>query len=221
MKRFMVALSRNSRFLSLVVLLVIVLVSFVVGYAWYLGNTGSTSGNGRKIQIQGITADSLGKLVVYVVNDGDAPVELDPSSCVRVNDNLVSCVLDNSVLSTGQVAKLTANYLVTSTGSVNVKLTTRDGVTAETTQVLQASLTNSTITVTSDPLGSTFVRVDGIEVATPAVFSWSVGSSHTLEAVAAVGNESIRYSFLGWSDNGPQSHTFVVTTAKETVTANY
>jgi predicted esterase len=79
-----------------------------------------------------------------------------------------------------------------------------------------------TIIITSNPAGSGFVNVDGSEVTTPKTYSWSTGSQHILSAISPVGSGSGRRNvFVVWSDAGTQSHTYVVSSLPQTVTANY
>ena len=47
-----------------------------------------------------------------------------------------------------------------------------------------------TITITSNPTGSGFVKVDGSPVTTPQTYSWNPDSQHTLEAVSSVNSGS-------------------------------
>jgi len=77
------------------------------------------------------------------------------------------------------------------------------------------------ITVTSSPVtGGGFIRVDGAPYATPAAFTWVIGSTHVLEAVSTVsGPAGTRYVWTGWSDGGAQTHVYTVPSTPETVTA--
>lgn len=79
------------------------------------------------------------------------------------------------------------------------------------------------ITVTSSPAtGEGFVKVDGVLITTPATFTWTVGSSHTLEALSPVpGPTGTRYVWTSWSDGGAQTHTYVVPSSDQTVIAYY
>jgi uncharacterized repeat protein (TIGR02543 family) len=79
------------------------------------------------------------------------------------------------------------------------------------------------ITVTSSPAtGSGFVKVDGTPITTPTMFTWTVGSTHTLEALSPVsGGTDIRYVWTSWSDGGSQTHAYMVPSSSETVTAYY
>jgi len=78
------------------------------------------------------------------------------------------------------------------------------------------------ITVTSSPAGSGFVKVDNTAYTTPHTFSWTVGDTHTLEALSPVsGGTGIQYVWTSWSDGGAQMHDYVVPSSSATVTANY
>jgi hypothetical protein len=79
------------------------------------------------------------------------------------------------------------------------------------------------ITITSSPVtGACFVKVDGAAITTPATFTWTVGSTHTLEALSPVeGPTSTRYVWTSWSDGKAQTHTYTVPSSSEAVTANY
>jgi len=79
------------------------------------------------------------------------------------------------------------------------------------------------ITITSNPVtGAGFVKVDGAAITTPATFTWTVGSTHTLEALSPVaGPTGTRYVWTSWSDGGTQTHTYIVPSSSETVAANY
>jgi len=79
-----------------------------------------------------------------------------------------------------------------------------------------------TITVTSDPQGSNFVKVDDNPITTPGMFTWTVGSSHKLEALSPVdGGSGIFYIWQSWSDAGDQNHIYTVLASDETITADY
>lgn len=77
------------------------------------------------------------------------------------------------------------------------------------------------ITVTSSPTGYGFVKVDDSWITTPQVFTWIVGSSHTVDVNSIVdGGTGIQYVWVSWSDGGSASHTIIVTSAV-TYTANF
>jgi hypothetical protein len=79
-----------------------------------------------------------------------------------------------------------------------------------------------TITITSDPSGSGYVKVDDVAVVTPHDFTWTIGDTHTLEALSPVsGGTGVQYVWTSWSDTGSQTHTYTVPGTPETVTANY
>lgn len=75
------------------------------------------------------------------------------------------------------------------------------------------------ITVSSAPAGLT-VTVDGTSYATPRIFNWAPGSSHTVSAISPQG-AGTRYLFANWSDAGAQSHSIVVPAAATTYTATF
>ena len=79
------------------------------------------------------------------------------------------------------------------------------------------------ITITSSPItGVGFVKVDGTAITTPTTFTWTVGSTHTLEALSPVsGGTGIQYVWTSWSDGGTQTHTYTVPSSSETVIAYY
>jgi hypothetical protein len=79
------------------------------------------------------------------------------------------------------------------------------------------------ITITSSPVtGAGFVKVDNTLITTPATFTWTVGSTHTLEALSPVaGPTGTQYVWISWSDAGDQTHAYIVPSYSETVTANY
>jgi hypothetical protein len=84
------------------------------------------------------------------------------------------------------------------------------------------SLIYVSITITSNPSGSGFVKVGGVACVTPFTFSWEVGTSHTLEALSPVsGVSGVHYVWISWSDLGAQSHSYTVPGSSQTVTANY
>jgi len=80
-----------------------------------------------------------------------------------------------------------------------------------------------TITITSSPVtGAGFVKVDDIPITTPTTFTWTIGSTHKLEALSPVaGSLDTQYVWTSWSDGGAQTHTYTVPSSSETVTANY
>jgi len=76
------------------------------------------------------------------------------------------------------------------------------------------------ITVTSNPSGRTVV-VDGAPYTAPAVFQWTTGSIHTIEAPSPQQAASVQYTFTGWSDGGSPSHSITASAATSIYTANF
>jgi hypothetical protein len=84
------------------------------------------------------------------------------------------------------------------------------------------STTNVSITVTSNPLGSGYVEVDGNPITTPYTFTWTIGSKHTLQALSPVVlKNGTQYVWTGWSDGGAQNHTYSVPAANSIITGNW
>jgi hypothetical protein len=78
------------------------------------------------------------------------------------------------------------------------------------------------ITITSFPEGSGFVKVDDSAIVTPGTFAWIDGETHDLEALSPVsGGSGLQYVWVSWSDGGGQSHTYTTPSSGQTVTANY
>ena len=103
-------------------------------------------------------------------------------------------------------------------------ITVTDGSRSATSNSITVTGSLRTITVTSDPTGSGYIRVDGTAYATPATFSWTTGEVHTISAnspVIVTSNQS-RYVYSSWSDSGSQSHTITVSpSSTSTFTANF
>jgi hypothetical protein len=71
------------------------------------------------------------------------------------------------------------------------------------------------VTLQSDPPGRS-VSVDGTLYTTPQVFTFTSGTSHTLDADSIqTGSAGTRYLWTGWSDGGARAHS--VTLVKDTV----
>jgi FlaG/FlaF family flagellin (archaellin) len=89
-------------------------------------------------------------------------------------------------------------------------------------QSLAVNVGTVAITITSSQTGSGFVTVDGNSIATPQIFNWVPGASHTIAALSPVsGPTGTQYVYTSWSDSGAQSHTYTVPSSAATVTANY
>ena len=84
------------------------------------------------------------------------------------------------------------------------------------------------ITITSSPVtGSGFVKVDGSATTTPYTFTWTIGGTHSLQALSPVADGTGKqYVFTSWSapsfgSSTSQTYTYTVPSSAETVTANY
>ncbi len=78
------------------------------------------------------------------------------------------------------------------------------------------------ITISSNPSGSGFLQVDGVMQVTPYVASWSVGSTHTLQALSDVENgNGVQYVWTSWSNGAAQTNTYTVPSSNAAIAANY
>lgn len=75
------------------------------------------------------------------------------------------------------------------------------------------------VVVSSNPAGRT-VKVDGVDVVTPASLSWTSGSQHVLSAASSEQNGT-RYVFQSWSNSGAQTQTITAPTTNATYTATF
>ena len=76
------------------------------------------------------------------------------------------------------------------------------------------------ITVTTNPAGRSII-VDGTTYTAPQTFSWTSGSSHTINTTSPqAGTTGTQYVYSSWSDAGAQSHT-VTPTSNTTYTCNF
>ena len=75
--------------------------------------------------------------------------------------------------------------------------------------------TTSKITITSIPTGQT-IRVDGTPITTPQDFTWTIASTHTIEAPSPQGAGFTRYAFDHWSTGQNQADVFTTPTAATT-----
>jgi hypothetical protein len=79
------------------------------------------------------------------------------------------------------------------------------------------------ITITSSPItGSGIILVDGVGRSTPYTATWTVGSTHMIEAISPVsGGSGLQLKWVSWSDGGAQQHIYTVPASASTVTASY
>ena len=76
------------------------------------------------------------------------------------------------------------------------------------------------VTVQTSPAGLTF-SVDGTTYTSAQMFSWQLGSSHTIATTSPQdGGTGVRYVWSNWSGGGAISHT-VAPTTNRTYTANF
>ncbi len=65
------------------------------------------------------------------------------------------------------------------------------------------------------------LTVDNVSYNTSRLFTWDLGSSHSLNAPSPQTSGNNRYVFNNWSDGGAQSHTVEVDVNTTSITANY
>jgi hypothetical protein len=108
------------------------------------------------------------------------------------------------------------------TGASNPVTITMNGPITETAS-FEDPPGNVQVTIASSPAGSGYVTVDGLATATPQVFSWGIGSTHTITAVtpALLCGSGCQYGFASWSDGGAQSHTVTAPSTPVTYTASF
>jgi len=78
----------------------------------------------------------------------------------------------------------------------------------------------SAIAIATNPPGLD-IAVDGVTYRASQLFSWAVGSSHTVAAPSPQEASGTRHVFAGWSDDGAQSHTITVPGDNTTFTASF
>ena len=83
-----------------------------------------------------------------------------------------------------------------------------------------AGIPPSQVTITTDPPGLDFF-VDGMSYAGPQVFTWLVGSSHSVSTVTPQTRADTLYEFSHWSDGGGMFHSIVVPSVDTTFAAHF
>lgn len=75
------------------------------------------------------------------------------------------------------------------------------------------------VTITANPSGAS-ITADSVAYATPATFTWNVGSVHTIAGVN-MSTSGMRTTFVSWSDGGAQSHSITASTTVTTYKVDY
>jgi hypothetical protein len=75
------------------------------------------------------------------------------------------------------------------------------------------------ITLASNPAGMA-VTVDGVAATTPATYSWTPGTTHTV-AAASQTKSGTTYTFSSWSDGGAATHSLTTPSATATYTVTF
>ena len=127
--------------LAVLMMIAVAIAGSLVVYAWVMGYIGfSTERSGQAIMIQSIANDATDTdLLVFVQNIGEGVVQLEESSCLYVNGEIVNCTItgvtvsDNlATLNEGDTATLAYLDGAALPGQkVTVKVTTLFGTSAE------------------------------------------------------------------------------------------
>ncbi|HTU44290.1 MAG TPA: Ig-like domain repeat protein [Bryobacteraceae bacterium] len=130
----------------------------------------------------------------------------------------------------GTIVTLTANpaagYNFSSwSGSSDLSSTTANPTTItmnSATESVTASfvVNNVSVTVGTSPSGLSF-SVDSVNYTTSQMFTWQVGSSHTIATSSPQGSSGTRYTFTGWSDSGTISHMVTASSGTTSYTASF
>jgi len=105
-------------------------------------------------------------------------------------------------------------------GSDNPRLLGMDGP-KDVTAHFDPKYVNVTVQTSPSGQGLTFTA-DGGSPMSSNTFSWQEGSSHTLSvAVDQQQSGGWRYHFTSWSDGGAATHTYVVPSSAQTITASF
>ncbi len=130
-------------------------------------------------------------------------------------------------------ASLPANaVLANGTGTFNATLNTTGSQTITATDTVTSSITGTSgninvsastvqVTVGSNISGPT-VSVDGQPAFTGSqVFTWTIGTPHTIATTSLQTNVGTQFVFLNWSDTGAISHIVTAPATATTYTANF
>ena len=134
----MVLKFKNRRAVSAVVveilLVAIVVVSSVLVYVWVTNFASTTSGKAEKnLLIHGVVfrvEDSTRKIDVYIQNAGSGSLEVSAIFIDNVlyNDEATGIP---ATLNEGEIGKITVNFNWVNSGEYTIKITCKDGTTAE------------------------------------------------------------------------------------------
>jgi hypothetical protein len=89
------------------------------------------------------------------------------------------------------------------------------------TRNIIARFKKGSILFATDPAGL-ILKVDGIQVVSPAGYNWPAGEKHQIGSIASQGdNVTTKFTFASWSDNGAMEHEITVPSSPVTVTAKF
>lgn len=107
----------------------------------------------------------------------------------------------------------TGNVANANNASTTVTMSAPESVTAN------FSVNNVNVTIGTSPSGLSFT-VDSTTYSSSHMFTWQVGSSHTIATTSPQGTGT-RYTFTGWSDSGAISHMVTASSATTSYTASF
>ncbi len=125
--------------ISVLLMIAVAVVASLVVYAWVMGYVGSTtSKTGNAIQIQSMSVNSNGFLVIYVQNIGDGGVNLNGQSVYVNNVQVTDGLTGTTPIAAQGTLTITTGYTVTipAGGSISItaKVTTTGGTFSQVTQ---------------------------------------------------------------------------------------
>jgi peptidoglycan/xylan/chitin deacetylase (PgdA/CDA1 family)/FlaG/FlaF family flagellin (archaellin) len=137
--RFQRAMHAISPVVAVLLMIVIVVASSLVAYAWTMGYIDTTTSKlDSALQIQSYFAED-GNLKIYVQNVGKSVLRFNPDSSVYVDNTIVSLLKVNEnappptiTLSPGETGSLIVGFDVASNSVVNIKIVTSTGISTQT-----------------------------------------------------------------------------------------
>ncbi|MCW4005464.1 MAG: BNR repeat-containing protein [Candidatus Bathyarchaeota archaeon] len=120
-----------------------------------------------------------------------------------------------SVLGDAEVLDLADNYTAIIRGPCWITANFEENSSA-------CPLATKDVTITSNPSGDGFIKVDGETITTPRTFTWNLNSNHIIEALSPVNVSDTTYLYTNWSNNNTQIHQITISQQTEdTITATY
>jgi hypothetical protein len=208
---------------SVLLMVVIVVAASLIAYMAFMGYLSfQTKQIGKAILVQSVAQDSESHLIVYVQNVGQGTVHFNPLSCLYVDRNLENCAIqpNDGSLAEGEIAILISEKPVVTSTPVKIRVVVTDGAFAEAETPVVNPPIGLVVIINSDPPGSGYVKVDGMDIDTPQTFVWDEGSIHRLEALSLSTPEA-RRTWISWSDGETQIHDYRALNSLANITAKF